>query len=49
MEHTGCSKNNSRVKTDLKDTGKTNVILFLSNQTLLFISTTKQTVFTFLA
>ena len=29
---TGCLKSNNTVKTDLKDTGKTSVILFISNQ-----------------
>ena len=32
-ENTVPLKSNTTVKTDLKDTGKTNVILFISNQT----------------
>ena len=35
LETLGCSKSNSAMKTDLKDTGKINVILFILNKTLL--------------
>ena len=39
IDYTGCSKSNSTVKTDLKDTRRTNVILFISNQTFLLSPT----------